>query len=112
MQKTHTSMKVTNYYSHSFRCGYCDLQNIFRGVSPMYYNSGIYGWNCDLYVDFETDTIISTGYRNMRGERIDSDIWSKYDKKARHILENVKEWEKREKALEKNRKAFLAELTK
>ena len=112
MRKTHTSMKVTNYYSHSFCCGYCDLQNIFRGVAPMYYNAGIYGWNCDLYVDLATDTIISTGYRNTRGKSIDREIIKKYDKKALRILETVKEWEKREKALEKNRRAFIEEITK
>ena len=105
-------MKVTNNYRKVFRCGYCDLQHVFHGVEPNFYNSGVYGWNCDMYVDYEHDMIITTGYRNMRGERIPSDIISKYEKKAIAILNNysITDYEKKQKALEKNRTKFFEEL--
>lgn len=85
MSKIETSMKITKRFSNVFRCGYCDLQDIYRWNDPTYYNAGVYGWNCDLYVDYKTDTIITTGYRNMRGARIPDAIIKKYSKKAKEI---------------------------
>ena len=67
-----------------YRCGYCDLQNIFKFVEPAFYNSGIYGWNCDIYCI--GDIAITTGYRNMKGERIPDNIIVEYDKLAIQIL--------------------------
>lgn len=47
--------------------GYCDLQNLLHGLSPIAYTSGIYGWNFDVYaLDGLT---ICTGYRGMPGPR-------------------------------------------
>ena len=42
-----------------------EIQNIAAlcGLSPEYYNAGLYGWNWDLY-DFEGMAIIG-GYRNF-----------------------------------------------
>ena len=54
MNKQHTTMKyIRNNWSKVFRVGYCDLQNIFRYEEPQYYNSGVYGWNCDVYCDLQ-----------------------------------------------------------
>lgn len=110
--KTKTNMKITNNYKNSFRCGYCDLQNIFYAVNPQYYNCGVYGWNCDLYIDIPTDTIISTGYRNMRGKSINHDIIKKYDTIARNIIDNYtfKNYDLLVSELEKNRNNFLNEI--
>lgn len=83
MRKAKTSMNYTKNFRRVFRCGYCDLQNIFRGIEPQFYNAGVYGWNCDLYVDYSTDTVITTGYRNMRGERIPSALIEKYNERAK-----------------------------
>ena len=85
IMKIKTSMTdITRGYNKVWRCGYCDLAQIMHGVEPNYYNSGVYGWNCDIY-----DTpagAITTGYRNMRGERIPFDIIEAYDKKDREII--------------------------
>ena len=111
-RKTRESMKVTNNFRKVFRCGYCDLQHVFHGVEPNYYNCGVYGWNCDMYVNYEYDMIITTGYRNMRGERIPSDIISKYEKKAIAILGDTSntDFVSKQKALIKNRHKFFEEL--
>lgn len=105
-------MKVVNRFNNVFRCGYCDLQSIFYCVEPVYYNAGVYGWNCDLYIDYETDTIISTGYRNMRGASINREIIKKYDAIAREIIENnsFKDYEKLMNLLQENRKNFINEV--
>lgn len=113
MTKVHTSIKnIRNGWRKTFRVGYCDLQNIMRGQDPQYYNAGVYGWNCDIYCDYKRDIAISTGYRNMTGERIPSEILKKYDDRAKKILEGmwVKPYEEYMKELEENRENFLDEL--
>ena len=86
--KTQIAMTyITTVYRKVWRAGYCDLQNIMRGIDPRFYNAGIYGWNCDIY-----DTpagAITTGYRNMRGETIPHDLIEKYDTAAREIINDM-----------------------
>lgn len=109
MKRPIAMTNVTKWYRHVFRCGYCDVQRIFRGVQPAYYNSGVYGWNCDIYVDSEYDVAITTGYRNMRGDRIPRDLIEKYEAQAEEILESL--WvEDVQDRLDANRKAFIREL--
>ena len=109
-------MKVTNHYRNVFRCGYCDLQKIMRHTDPTYYNCGIYGWNCDLYTDSMTDTIITTGYRNMRGERIPSKLIEKYNKKADKLIEKYSHdfskgcYDRQRNAFHKLQQKFFEEL--
>ena len=115
MMKVKTSMKdIANNWKHVYSCGYCDLQDIFRHEPPMYYNCGIYGWNCDIYVDFGKDIAITTGYRNMRGKTIPSELIKKYSDIAKAITKH--QWEKPfaeiKAELEENRENFLNELLK
>lgn len=57
-----------------FACGYCDLQHMQGYKDADFYNAGIYGWNCDIYVSWRYGVIITTGYRNMRGTWIESQL--------------------------------------
>lgn len=70
MRTTFTQLKRMGFHKF-YQCGYCDLQNLDGGRDAIYYNCGVYGWNCDLFLDWSTMSCISTGYRNMRGKRID-----------------------------------------
>ena len=89
MTKTKTTMKaIRNNWRKVFCCGYCDLQYIMNGKEPTYYNAGVYGWNCDIYTNFSRDIAITTGYRNMAGERIPDEIIRKYSAIAKNICEN------------------------
>lgn len=98
-------------WKNVYQCGYCELQTVFFAYNPTYYNAGVYGWNCDIYTDFATDTIITTGYRNTRGKKIDRDLIEKYEKKARRILDKeYKNVYRKLDAIHANRKAFFAEL--
>ena len=113
MKKLHiTRQTINNCFRKVFRCGYCDLQYIMRGTDAMYYNAGIYGWNFDCYLDYEFDTAITTGYRNMTGERIPSEILTKYTEKAKSILidEFKRPYNEIMQELDTNRKAFFKEL--
>jgi len=85
MSKVRVSIKeVKNSFRKVFCCGYCDLQYIFI-TSPHMYNCGVYGWNCDVYCNYQYDIAITTGYRNMTGERIPSELLEKYNKLASMI---------------------------
>ena len=112
--KQQTTMKqITNVFKNVYQLGYCDLQNIFRHEEPKYYNCGVYGWNCDIYIDYERDIALTTGYRNMRGKQIPREILEKYDKIAQDILKDTfkKPYEEIKMALEENKQNFLNAIT-
>lgn len=58
---------------------------IFYGQSPAYYTSGVYGWNCDVYI-IDSDTVVTTGYRPF-GERLPEAIEKDMLKKATRVRE-------------------------
>lgn len=108
--KTSTSMKMHHNYNHVYRAGYCDLSKICKHIEPQYYNAGSYGWNCDIYVDNQYNIMISTGYRNMRGKTIPSDVLQKYDNIAVDIINNRYSYEKECQLLKENYNNFLQEM--
>ena len=58
---------------------YCDLQSLLSFESPVYYTSGVYGWNADIYT--KGNVAIVTGYRPF-GNKVAGDLIDKYEKKA------------------------------
>lgn len=111
MTKIKIAMNSLNVFKKVFRAGYCDLQDIYKYDDPQYYNCGVYGWNCDIYVDYKRDIAITTGYRNMRGERIPGDLIKKYSEIAKTIYnQRNKPFDEIRTALEENRENFLNEL--
>ena len=67
--------------------GYCDMQHLLRGLDPVAYTSGVYGWNFDAYA-LPGDWTICTGYRNMPG-RTPHNLRA-YEQKAKAIWEEYK----------------------
>ena len=113
MTKIKTDMKrINNGFRKVFRAGYCDLQYIFRCEEPKYYNCGVYGWNCDIYVDYSRDIAITTGYRNMRGKQIPADLIKKYSDIAKEIINQPfsTPYNEIKAALDENKENFLDEL--
>lgn len=108
--KKATSMKIQYNYQHVFKTGYCSLSKLCKHIEPTYYNSGLYGWNCDIYVDNQYSVMISTGYRNTRGKTIPTDILKKYNDIAVNIINNRNSYEKECHLLEENYNKFLQEL--
>lgn len=112
--KIKTTMKaITNNYNKVYSCGYCDLQHIYRYTEPCFYNAGLYGWNCDIYTEYTYKSgsiAITTGYRNMKGARIPSDLIKKYSEKAKEIYTRRASFEEIQTALTENKNAFIAEL--
>ena len=109
IKKRVSMLEITRHYINIYRVGYCKLQPIFNYLEPVYYNSGIYGWNCDIYI--YNNIVITTGYRNLRGQRIPDAILKKYNKKASAIIEKYKfDYLKKTTALDKLRDKFFNEL--
>lgn len=113
MSKIHTTIKyIKNVWGNVWRCGYCDLQYIMRYEEPEYYNSGVYGWNCDIYCNHKYDVAITTGYRNMAGRVIPSELIKRYSDIAKDICKS--EWNKSysevKEKLDQNRENFFKEL--
>lgn len=111
--KTYTTIKsIRQNWSNVWRCGYCDLQYIMRYEEPNYYNSGVYGWNCDIYCDFKRDVAITTGYRNMTGRVIPNELIERYSNVAKEICKNTwnKSYDEIKNALDQNRERFFDEL--
>lgn len=87
-----TSMKTALANSkHVFRIGYCSLQYLFKPSTRTFYNSGIYGWNCDIFHCYVPNIglcVLTTGYRNMKGTRIPDSIARQYNNAAKIIWED------------------------
>ena len=99
--KRKTSMTyITGSFRKVWRCGYCDLQYIMKGTDATYYNAGVYGWNCDIYVDYMHDAAITTGYRNMRGERIPDEVIDEFTARAKKVYEGY-DWRSYDEYMEK-----------
>ena len=112
MKQATTIKAIRNNYRKVFRAGYCELQYIMYSAEPQYYNHGVYGWNCDIYVDYMRDIAITTGYRNMAGRDIPLDIVAKYSEIAKNITENQfrKPYNEVRAQLDENRENFYKEL--
>lgn len=84
INKYRITRKTVSGLPNVFRVGYCDLQHLLNGLDPVAYNSGVYGWNFDLY--HFNGIYICTGYRNLAGATIENK--SEWNKKALEITLN------------------------
>ena len=86
--------------------GYCDLQHLLSGVDPSGYNSGVYGWNYDVYV---IDNIcILTGYRtpSKYPKVVKAEM---YERRAQEISMDYRFETEMLDRIANERKAFIAE---
>lgn len=108
-----TRKEITNRFNYVYSVGYCDLQYLLRYQNKVGSNSGVYGWNYNIYGLDNNQIAICTGYRGMPGERIDSDIIKKYEEKAKKITYDYSlKWEDQKKKINKLLEKFIAEIQK
>lgn len=79
-----TTKAIKNLFPNVKSAGYCSIQNLLRGIEPVAYNCGVYGWNYDVYNI--NGLTICTGYRNMPGARVKGA--SEFETRALAIWEN------------------------
>ena len=98
-----TNKEVKALYPNIKSAGYCEIQTLLRGIEPVAYTCGIYGWNYDVYNIY--GVTIATGYRNMPGKRIEHG--SEYEKKAQEISYNYElPYDERQEEITKLLKEF------
>ena len=79
--------KLTEEVPNIYCCSCESLDTLFRFIKPTFYNSGLYGWNCDIYY-FPFDKVaIVTGLRNLRGKSIPLSLITEYNRLAKAVLE-------------------------
>lgn len=111
MKKQKIAMTMLKQYGFKiFSAGYCELQDVIPNGYYQFYNSGVYGWNCDVYIDFVNHVIITTGYRNMRGATIPSELVKKYSDVAKEIRKNYR-YDDYLNRINENAKRFCQELS-
>lgn len=84
-----TSKEVKQNYSIVISIGYCGAQALLRYEKPIAYNSGVYGWNYDLY-EISDNIAITTGYRPI-GKSIDYTLLGEAEYEAINMLNNSNE---------------------
>ena len=83
-----TKKSIINNYRHVYVMDETKANTIFYGQSPAYYTSGVYGWNCDVYI-IDSDTVVTAGYRPF-GDRLPEAIEKDMIKKATRVREERK----------------------
>ena len=108
--KKRASMKVVNGYKYQYFTNW-DMSRIMCFKEADFYNdSGIYGWNNDIYLDPLEDIAIMEGYRNFRGKKIPRKIYLKYNGRAKKIYDFKTSYEHRLKVCKNNYLKMIEEL--
>lgn len=108
-----TRKEIINRFNYVYSVGYCDLQHLLRYHNKIGYNSGVYGWNFDIYSLDNGNIAICTGYRNTPGKSINREIIRKYEQKARDIIYDYSfNYDEQKKKLNKLLDKFIVEIQK
>lgn len=104
-----TKKSIMENYNNIISVGYCDLAFLLYYKEPIFYTTGIYGWNADIYV--LDNAVIVTGYRPFGDIHASYyGICHKYNEKARAIKEDYNmEYETKKKKLNKLLEKFITE---
>lgn len=106
-----TRTEIKRNFNKILCIGYCDMQNLLSFQNKIGSNSGVYGWNYNIYA--VNGIAICTGYRGMPGVSVDSKILRKYEKKAAAIRSDWSiPYDKQVKKINSLLYKFLEEVTK
>ena len=96
-----TCKKVRQYNAISI--SYCEACNLLRGLEPIAYTAGIYGWNEDVYL-VENNTYITTGYRPHGTRKVP---YEKFEEQAKAIYDGNEDYNTKIAKIAKIREEFL-----
>ena len=100
---------ANDYFCKAVKYG--SLQNLFRGIEPNFYTHDAHdAWNFDAYT--HGNKCVTTGYRNMIGNSIPSDVCKKYEEAAKKIwsYENKATYDEKRKAADELLEKFWNEV--
>lgn len=69
---------------NAIKIGYCGAWYLLRGIEPIAYTAGIYGWNEDVYY-VGNNTYIATGYRPHGTKHVPYELLESYEEQAKAI---------------------------
>ena len=98
-----TCKKVRQYNAISI--SYCGAWYLLRGLEPIAYTAGVYGWNEDIYVD--NNIFITTGYRPHGTKHVSYDILESYEEQAKTIYNSNKDYKDKIAMISAIRAEFL-----
>lgn len=105
-----TNKQIKDNYSTILKIGYCELQALLSYESPIAYNSGAYGWNCDFYK--VNNVIICEGYRPI-GQNVNFDLIRETELKAEKIkYNNLLTYEEKRSKMNELLNNFIKQATK
>lgn len=76
-----TQKEIKENYKNVICIGYCEIQYLLYYKNADAYNSGVYGWNCDIY-KISNNTCIVTGYRPFGNIRVKRELMKEYENLA------------------------------
>ena len=85
--KSKTTQKFIRENYVCFRCSACELQSLFNCRDADFYNSGVYGWNADVY-KIGNGIAIVTGYRAW-GAPIPRDMLKSFETAAESVCNDT-----------------------
>lgn len=95
-----TKANIRKNFGTVLSIGYCDLQYLLNRCSPFAYSAGVYGWSCDFYQPSTkySGVCIATGYNTERmgGKRVSYELVKEYEQKAREVVNDYTQINKRE----------------
>ena len=95
-----TKPNVRKNFVTILTAGYCELQYLLNHCSPFAYSAGSYGWNCDFYQPSSkfSGVCIATGYNvdRLGGKRVSYELVKEYEQKARELVNDYAQINKRE----------------
>lgn len=91
---------------NAIKIGYCGAWYLLRGLEPIAYTAGIYGWNEDVY-QVGNNTYIATGYRPHGTRKVSYELLESYENQAKAICEGNDAYDTKLAKLDELRKEFL-----
>lgn len=91
---------------NAIKIGYCGAWYLLRGLEPVGYTAGVYGWNEDIYY-VGNNTYIATGYRPHGTRKVPYELLESYEKQAKAICEGTEDYDDKIAKIEEIRKEFL-----
>lgn len=84
-----TRKEIISNYSEIISVPYCRAQFLMRGLAPVAYTAGVYGWNADIY-EIAPGVAIVTGYRPYGNHHPDAATVALYDNQAKQTDDTEK----------------------
>lgn len=91
---------------NAVKIGYCGAWYLLRGLEPIAYTAGIYGWNEDIYY-VGNNTFIATGYRPHGTRNVPYELLESYEEQAKTIYCSKLSYENKIAKIAELRKEFL-----